>query len=69
MATRKERVGEAFSRGHGDIADRDRAWYERLALVLMNHYNASDQEKLEKRREATQVCIDGLLDEDTHLSE
>lgn len=35
----------------------------------MNHYNASDQEKLEKRREATQVCIDGLLDEDTHLSE
>ncbi|ORX37453.1 hypothetical protein BD324DRAFT_626275 [Kockovaella imperatae] len=43
------------------------AWYERLALVLMNHYNASPEEKEEKMREATQVCIDGLLDEDTHL--
>ncbi|WWD17625.1 hypothetical protein CI109_102066 [Kwoniella shandongensis] len=43
------------------------AWYDRLALVLMNHYNASPEEKEEKLREATQVCIDGLLDEDTHL--
>ncbi len=45
-----------------------RAWYERLALVLMNHYNASPIEKEDKLREAVQVCIDGLLDEDTHLS-
>lgn len=44
------------------------AWYDRLALVLMNHYNASEVEKEEKRREAVQVCIDGLLDGDTHLS-
>ncbi|KAK4689481.1 fanconi-associated nuclease 1, partial [Tremellales sp. Uapishka_1] len=43
------------------------AWYERLALVLMNHYNGSEEEKEDKRREAVQVCIDGLLDEDTHL--
>ena len=46
-----------------------RAWYERLALVLMNHYNATPCEKEEKMCEAVQVCIDGLLDEDTHLSE
>jgi len=45
------------------------AWYERLALVLMNHYNATPLEKEEKMREAVQVCIDGLLDEDTHLSQ
>lgn len=43
------------------------AWYDRLALVLMNHYNSSPAEKEEKQREATQVCIDGLLDEATHL--
>ncbi|ORY23374.1 hypothetical protein BCR39DRAFT_583419 [Naematelia encephala] len=43
------------------------AWYDRLALVLMNHYNASPEEKEQKLREATQVCIDGLLDGDTHL--
>ncbi|KAK8866168.1 hypothetical protein IAR55_001319 [Kwoniella newhampshirensis] len=43
------------------------AWYDRLALVLMNHYNASPEEKEDRMREATQVCIDGLLDEDTHL--
>ncbi|WVR06105.1 hypothetical protein IAU60_003135 [Kwoniella sp. DSM 27419] len=43
------------------------AWYDRLALVLMNHYNESPEQKEEKLREATQVCIDGLLDEDTHL--
>ncbi|WRT64402.1 uncharacterized protein IL334_001334 [Kwoniella shivajii] len=43
------------------------AWYDRLALVLMNHYNASPEEKEEKMRDATQVCIDGLLDEDTHM--
>ncbi|OXG11528.1 fanconi-associated nuclease 1 [Cryptococcus neoformans Tu259-1] len=43
------------------------AWYNRLALVLMNHYNSSPAEKEEKLREATQVCIDGLLDEATHL--
>jgi len=46
-----------------------RAWYDRLALVLMNHYNASPEEKDAKLREATQVCIDGLLDDETHLSE
>lgn len=34
----------------------------------MNHYNSSPIEKEEKLREATQVCIDGLLDEATHLS-
>ena len=51
------------------LITRCRAWYERLALVLMNHYNASPEEKVEKMREATQICIDGLLDEDTHLSE
>jgi Fanconi-associated nuclease 1 len=44
------------------------AWYDRLALVLMNHYNATAEEKEEKLIEATQVCIDGLLDEDTHMS-
>ena len=34
----------------------------------MNHYNTTSAEKEEKMREAVQVCIDGLLDEDTHLS-
>ncbi|CAK9784633.1 hypothetical protein CC85DRAFT_325949 [Cutaneotrichosporon oleaginosum] len=43
------------------------AWYDRLALVLMTHYKASEAQKLEKMEEATQVCIDGLLDPDTHL--
>ncbi|OCF54335.1 fanconi-associated nuclease 1 [Kwoniella mangroviensis CBS 10435] len=43
------------------------AWYDRLALVLMNHYNATPEEKEEKLREATQTCIDALLDEDTHM--
>nr|ODN96652.1 hypothetical protein L204_03361 [Cryptococcus depauperatus CBS 7855] len=47
------------------------AWYDRLALVLMTHYKNSPclsiREKEEKLREATQVCIDGLLDDDTHL--
>ncbi|GMK54143.1 hypothetical protein CspeluHIS016_0107290 [Cutaneotrichosporon spelunceum] len=43
------------------------AWYDRLALVCMTHYKASDEQKLEKLEEATQVCIDGLLDPDTHL--
>ncbi|WVQ76980.1 hypothetical protein IAR50_006659 [Cryptococcus sp. DSM 104548] len=43
------------------------AWYDRLALVLMNHYNTSPKEKEEKLREATQVCINALLDEDTHI--
>ncbi|OCF42115.1 fanconi-associated nuclease 1 [Kwoniella heveanensis CBS 569] len=43
------------------------AWYDRLALVLMNHYNDSPEQKEEKLREAVQVCIDALLDEDTHL--
>jgi Fanconi-associated nuclease 1 len=45
------------------------AWYERLALVLMNHFSRTPGEKEEGQRAATQVCIDGLLDEDTHLSE
>ncbi|WVQ97668.1 hypothetical protein IAU59_004782 [Kwoniella sp. CBS 9459] len=43
------------------------AWYDRLALVLMNHYNETPEQKGEKMREAVQVCIDALLDEDTHL--
>ncbi|KAL1408877.1 hypothetical protein Q8F55_005691 [Vanrija albida] len=42
------------------------AWYERLALVLMTHYNKGDK-KTEKLEEATQVCIDALLDDDTHI--
>ncbi|KAL7418557.1 hypothetical protein Q5752_007015 [Cryptotrichosporon argae] len=42
------------------------AWYDRLALVLMNHYNTSSK-KQAKLEDATQVCIDGLLDEDTHM--
>lgn len=41
------------------------AWYDRLALVLMNHYGGSE----EKKREAVEVCLDGLEDPDTHLSE
>lgn len=46
------------------------AWYERLGLVLMTHYGkGSEQVMITKLEEATQVCIDGLLDEDTHLSE
>ena len=53
----------------GDMLINRRAWYERLALVLMNHYNSTVLEKEEKMRDAVQVCIDGLLDEDTHLSE
>lgn len=35
----------------------------------MNHFKASEAQKIEKLEEATQVCIDGLLDPDTHLSE
>jgi Fanconi-associated nuclease 1 len=34
----------------------------------MNHYNSSPEEKEEKCRDATQTCIDALLDDDTHLS-
>jgi hypothetical protein len=41
------------------------AWYDRLALVLMTHYQGDK----DKKREAAQVCIDGLTDDDTHLSE
>lgn len=45
------------------------AWYERLALVLMTHYGKGDADTATRKlEEATQVCIDGLLDEDTHLS-
>ncbi|WVF70226.1 hypothetical protein IAT40_005015 [Kwoniella sp. CBS 6097] len=43
------------------------AWYDRLALILMNHYNETPEQKEDKMREAVQVCIDALLDEDTHL--
>ena len=64
MATGEKRV----SPPHSNSADVS-AWYERLALVLMNHYNATPEEKEQKCRDATQTCIDGLLDEDTHLSE
>jgi hypothetical protein len=35
----------------------------------MNHYNETPEEKIEKCRDATQTCIDALLDDDTHLSE
>lgn len=36
----------------------------------MTHYGKGDPEEIiAKLEEATQVCIDGLLDEDTHLSE
>ena len=52
-----------------NMLTKHRAWYERLALVLMNHYKSTLLEKEEKMRDAVQVCIDGLLDEDTHLSE
>lgn len=73
LAQRRWRRGK---RGYVSVSDlfqtnltkRHRAWYDRLALVLMNHYNSSPAEKEEKQREATQVCIDGLLDEATHLS-
>lgn len=57
---------EGKSKQH-DKADRS-AWYDRLALILMTHYNASPEEKEEKCRDATQTCIDALLDDDTHLS-
>lgn len=33
----------------------------------MTHYKG--EESLEKKEEAIDVCIDGLEDEDTHLSE
>jgi Fanconi-associated nuclease 1 len=42
-----------------------RAWYDRLALVLMTHYGGD----VEKKREAVLVCHEGLTDPDTHLSE
>ena len=35
----------------------------------MNHYKSNELEKDDNILEAVQVCIDGLLDEDTHLSE
>lgn len=36
----------------------------------MTHYGKGNPKRtIEKLEEATQVCIDGLLDEDTHLSE
>jgi Fanconi-associated nuclease 1 len=41
------------------------AWYDRLALILMNHYGGD----LDKKREAVEVCLDALEDNDTHLSE
>jgi len=67
---RRGKRGFVIISAGGNCADMvDRAWYERLALVLMYHYNATPIEKEEKMREAVQVCIDGLLDEDTHLSE
>lgn len=52
----------------GGCADSS-AWYERLALTLMTHFKGTEDQRREKLEEATQVCIDGLLDEDTHLSE
>ncbi|RXK39730.1 hypothetical protein M231_02923 [Tremella mesenterica] len=61
------KVLRALLRQHRWRRGKRGAWYGRLALILMNHYNASLVEKELKMREATQVCIDGLLDEDTHL--
>ena len=38
-------------------------------MTLMTHYaKLPEDQKREKLEEATQVCIDALLDEDTHLS-
>lgn len=42
----------------------NRAWYDRLALVLMTHYGGD----VDKKREAVLVCHEGLTDPDTHLS-
>lgn len=39
------------------------AWYDRLALVLMHHY----QGDVAKKRQAVEVCLDALEDPDTHL--
>lgn len=39
------------------------AWYDRLALVLMHHY----QGDVVKKRQAVEVCLDALEDPDTHL--
>lgn len=39
------------------------AWYDRLALVLMHHYNGD----VPKKEQAVNVCIDALEDPDTHL--
>ena len=68
MASEQERVSLALV-VHQVLSDaRLSAWYDRLALVLMNHFNESPEQKESKCREATQTCIDGLLDEDTHFS-
>lgn len=41
------------------------AWYDRLALILMTHF---EENKKQRRREALDVCIRGLEDSFTHLS-
>lgn len=43
------------------------AWHDRLALVLMNHFKGTAEEVTAYLETATQECIDGLLDEDTHM--
>ena len=68
MAQKQARVGLCEDRAFRRTDHTYRAWYERLALVLMNHYNTTPEGKEEKMQEATEICIDGLLDEDTHLS-
>jgi fanconi-associated nuclease 1 len=47
-------------------------WYDRLALVLMNHspgQDPSEEEKRKWRTEALKVCREGVEDGWTHLSE
>lgn len=45
------------------------AWYDRLALVLMNHMGNDDEDaKKRARKRALKVCVRGLQDPWTHLS-
>ena len=65
---RRGKRGSVVCVEHKNCGLINRAWYDRLALVLMNHFKSSVEEVEAKCRDATQVCIDALLDEDTHLS-
>jgi Fanconi-associated nuclease 1 len=42
------------------------AWYDRLALIFMNHF---DDDKEARRRQALDLCKQALQDPWTHLSE